>query len=88
MQHLRDIGSGASDGQSYFVEAPVPKQPKGTIRMRLEDVLKEATLEDAYAQGPDTINVPPSLSEATRNLRSPEKGSYQRQQDVPEARRR
>ena len=87
MQHMRDLGSGTGDGQSYFVEAPVRKQAKGKAKSRLEDALKEASLEDNTND--NSLNgdgkPQPLLSEDVLPSISLKQSSYQDQQDVPDA---
>jgi len=73
MQHMRDIGAGG--GESYFVEAPAPKN-KGKAKQTLEDALREASLEDKAGPLLDEDILP------SKNLR---KVTYQAQQDVPDA---
>ena len=83
MQHMRDLGGGLSDGQSYFVEAPVRSQGKGKARIKLEDALRAASLEDPgneISRGKDHLleaEILPSI-----DLK---KKTYQDQQDVPDA---
>ena len=75
MQHMRDMGSGS--GESYFVEAPTPKNKgKGKEQQSLEDALKESSLEDKAGPLLDEDILP------SKNLR---KVTYQAQQDVPDA---
>jgi protein LTV1 len=73
MQHMRDIGSGS--GESYFVEAPAPKN-KGKGKQTLEDALRNSSLEDRSGVVLDEDILP------SKNLR---KVTYQAQQDVPDA---
>lgn len=73
MQHMRDIGSGS--GESYFVEAPAPKN-KGKGKQTLEDALRDTSLEDKDGLGLDEEILP------SKNMR---KVTYQSQQDVPDA---
>lgn len=85
MQHMRDLGGAPSDshGQSYFVEAPVRKQGKGKARIKLEDALRAASLED---QGGEVGREKDQLVEEeilpSVDLK---KKTYQDQQDVPDA---
>lgn len=72
MQHMRDLGSGS--GESYFVEAPAPKN-KGKGKT-LEDALRDTSLEDRGGLLLDEEILP------SKNLR---KVTYQAQQDVPDA---
>jgi protein LTV1 len=75
MQHMRDIGSAG--GESYFVEAPAPKNNgKGKEKQSLEDALRESSLEDKAEPLLDEDILP------SKNLR---KVTYQAQQDVPDA---
>ena len=85
MQHLRDVGDGS--GEAHFVDSmPVKFQGKGKGKgkvMKLEDALREASLDDRDAQSEAGIqsvfddNV--SYMSATRRERN-----YQDQQDVPD----
>lgn len=82
MQHMRDLNGGKVNGGSYFVEAPTKKQGKTIEKVKLEDALRNASLEDATLGGgkaPALIddNILPS-----KNLK---KSTYQDQQDVPDA---
>ena len=75
MQHMRDLGSGV--GESYFVEAPAPKNKgRGKEKQSLEDALKESSLEDKSGLVLDEEILP------SKNLR---KVTYQAQQDFPDA---
>ncbi|OJD15508.1 hypothetical protein AJ78_04239 [Emergomyces pasteurianus Ep9510] len=78
MQHLRDLG-GSGGGQSHFVEA-TPVKGKGKTRsMRLEDALRETSLDDIDQFG--SIHQDDILSTASTYSRKP---TYQDQQDVPD----
>lgn len=87
MQHMRDLNGGTGNGQSYFVEAPTRKQGKGKAKMRLEDALKQASLNDEEAEGSSDPgggsrlllheDLPPS-----KDLK---KSTYQDQQDIPDS---
>ena len=83
MQHMRDLNGGSGNGQSYFVEAPAKKQGKVKAKIRLEDALKAATLDD---EGTTTGKEKEKLLDEdvlpSRDLR---KRTYQDQQDVPDA---
>lgn len=87
MQHMRDLGSGTGDGKSYFVEAPVKKQAKGKAKLRLEDALKEASLEDNTNKSSVSGDGKPQplLGEDVLPSKSLKQSSYQDQQDVPDA---
>ncbi|KAL8822616.1 MAG: hypothetical protein Q9191_006648, partial [Dirinaria sp. TL-2023a] len=86
MQHMRDLGSGTGDGQSYFVEAPVKKQAKGKAKLRLEDALKEASLEDSINNSSSNGDGKPQplFREDVLPSTSLKQTSYQDQQDVPD----
>jgi protein LTV1 len=73
MQHMRDLGSGSGD--SFFVEAPAPKN-KGKGKQTLEEALKNSSLEDRAVTLLDEEILP------SKNLR---KVTYQAQQDIPDA---
>ena len=85
MQHMRDLDGGRGDGQSYFVEAPVGKQGQGKARIKLEDALRAASLEDhgsEVSRGKGQLleeEILPSI-----DLKKKKK-TYQDQQDVPDA---
>ncbi|QSS59565.1 low-temperature viability protein ltv1 [Histoplasma capsulatum] len=79
MQHLRDLG-GDGSGQSHFVEA-TPVKGKGKIKgMRLEEALKETSLDDVEDLA--SVRHHDALSTASTYSR---KQTYQDQQDVPDA---
>ena len=59
MQHLRDLNSGS--GESYFVEAPATQQ-KGKAKLKLEDALREASLDDRAPSYQDQQDVPDVLA--------------------------
>ena len=83
MQHMRDLNGGSGDGQSYFVEAPAKKQGKGKTKIKLEDALRAATLEDgAQDAGKAKENLLDDDVLPSKDLR---KRTYQDQQDVPDA---
>ena len=84
MQHLRDFGGGS--GESHFVDAaPVKVQGKGKAKartMKLEDAIREATLEDEpedFASSTSALGDDISSSIASKRPRT-----YQDQQDVPD----
>ena len=88
MQHMRDLGGST---EAYFVEAPqtVKKQSKVEGKQKLEDALRETSLEDnARESSHEGVKISGSaaLLDAgilpSRNLRH---GTYQDQQDVPDA---
>jgi protein LTV1 len=88
MQHMRDLNGGNGESESYFIEAPAKKKagnPKGKVR--LEDALRETSLEDKVGEaraGIDSSIASKFLGEdilPSKNLR---KGTYQDQQDVPD----
>ena len=58
MQHLKDLNSGG--GESYFVEAP-SKPQKGKATLKLEDALREASLDDRVPSYQDQQDVPDEL---------------------------
>lgn len=83
MQHMRDLNGGSGDGQSYFVEAPAKKHAKGKTKIKLEDALRAATLEDgAKVAGKAKENL---LDEDVLPSKDLNKRTYQDQQDVPDA---
>lgn len=88
MQHMRDLGGST---EAYFVEAPqaVKKQNKGKGKQKLEDALREASLDDndgERSQGGVRLGGSTALLDAdilpSRTLRN---GTYQDQQDIPDA---
>jgi protein LTV1 len=76
MQHMRDLGEG---GGAYFVESAMPGQSKGKGKekpKRLEDALREMTVDDGQSvSGSELMS---SFSTSTRPR------TYQNQQDVPD----
>lgn len=84
MQHMRDLDGPRGDSQSYFVEAPVRKQGKGKARIKLEDALRAASLED---QGDELSREKGQLleEEILPSVDLKKKKTYQDQQDVPDA---
>ena len=81
MQHMRDLNRGGGDGESYFVEAPIRKQGKGKGKVKLEDALRDISLEDGACEK----GKPPQLLDEdllpSKNL---QKSTYQDQQDIPD----
>jgi protein LTV1 len=76
MQHMRDLGEG---GGAYFVESAMPGQSKGKGKekpKRLEDALREMTVDDG--QSVSGSEIMSSFSTSTRPR------TYQNQQDVPD----
>ena len=83
MQHMRDLDGARGDSQSYFVEAPVRKQGKGKARIKLEDALRAASLED---QGDEVSReMGQLLEEEILPSVDLKKKTYQDQQEVPDA---
>ncbi|KAE8382034.1 Low temperature viability protein [Aspergillus bertholletiae] len=82
MQHLRELGTGGGD--SYFVEAKSKDKGKGKVKgMRLEDALREATLDDTRSEyGPGSVYGSDMRSTASSYVRQ---ATYQDQQNVPDA---
>lgn len=84
MQHMRDLNDG--HGESYFIEAPAKRKGQGSKgKVRLEDALREASLDDkvsGYGNGSTQGSI---LFEddilPSKNVR---KGTYQDQQDIPD----
>ena len=89
MQHLRDLGNGAINGESYFVEASVKRKgEKGKQKMSLEDALREASISDLEGQKVTTNSAAgkgPLLSEDVLPSKNLTETTYQDQQDVPNA---
>lgn len=87
MQHLRELGTGSGD--SYFVEAKAEKGKGKAKAMKLEDALRQVSLDEGEAQS--TYNGGQSIygseygdirSTASSFVRKP---TYQDQQNVPDA---
>lgn len=87
MQHLRELGTGGGD--SYFVEAKAEKGKGKTKAMKLEDALRQVSLDEGDAQS--AYNGGQSIygseygdmrSTASSFIRKP---TYQDQQNVPDA---
>lgn len=87
MQHMRDLNGGTGNGQSYFVEAPTRKPGKGKAKMRLEDALKQASLndEDAASSSDPSGGSQPLLDEDLLPSKDLMKSTYQDQQDIPDS---
>lgn len=85
MQHLRELGTGGGD--SYFVEAK-PEKGKGKVKgLKLEDALRQVSLdEDAHSAfgGPSVSGSEYGDMRSTTSsyVRQP---TYQDQQNVPDA---
>ncbi|KAI9877605.1 MAG: hypothetical protein M1830_003313 [Pleopsidium flavum] len=88
MQHMKDLGGST---EAYFMEAPQveSKQKKGKGKQKLEDALRDASLEDEEnggVAGGVKLGGASELLDAdilpSRNLR---KGTYMDQQNVPDA---
>jgi protein LTV1 len=82
MQHLRDIGQAV--GESHFLDAaPVKVKGKGKAKtMKLEDALRESTLEDDEEYQDSGVSaMGDDLSTFSRSTRP---RTYQDQQDVPD----
>ncbi|KAJ5176957.1 uncharacterized protein N7482_002834 [Penicillium canariense] len=78
MQHLRDLGAGTGD--SYFVEAKAEKGKAKAKGMKLEDALRQVSLDESQsAYGSEYGDM---RSTATSYIR---KKTYQDQQNVPDA---
>ena len=84
MQHLRDVGEGGD--QTHFIDAaPVKVKGKGKAKMmKLEDALREATLNDDDDEAPDLVerSTQDGLSTFSRSTRQ---RTLESQQDVPDA---
>ncbi|KAJ5573649.1 uncharacterized protein N7459_008076 [Penicillium hispanicum] len=85
MQHLRELGTGSGD--SYFVEAKAEKGKGKSKGMKLEDALRQVSLdEDAQSAfgGPSAYGSEygDMRSTASSYVRQP---TYQDQQNVPDA---
>ena len=83
MQHMRDLNGGSGNGQSYYVEAPAKKQGKGKGKIKLEDALREISLDDSQSEVDRDGNI--LLDEDVLPLKDLQKRTYQDQQDVPDA---
>lgn len=82
MQHMRDLNGGDINGEGYFVEAPTRKQGKAKEKVKLEDALRDASLEDVtLGKG----KAQALLDEDILPSKSLKKSTYQDQQDVPDA---
>ena len=81
MQHMRDLNGGNRAGESYFVEAPTRKQGKGKEKVKLEDALRDASLDDA---ADEKGKVRQLLDEDILPPKTLRKSTYQDQQDVPD----
>ena len=86
MQHIRDLDSSESHGESCFIEAaPKAKDGKGKGKMSLEDALRQSSLQDEHSvslkEGGESQRMDSDVVPET-DLR---KMTYQDQQDVPDA---
>jgi protein LTV1 len=81
MQHLRDIGEGG--GEAHFLEAASVKvKGKGKAKMmKLEDALRESTLEEDEEYQGSVVSAGENLSTFSRSTKPL---TYQNQQDVPD----
>jgi protein LTV1 len=81
MQHLRDLGGGGGD--AHFLESALVKvKGKGKAKMmKLEDALRESTLEDDEEYQGSVVSAGDNLSTFSRSTRPL---TYQNQQDVPD----
>lgn len=81
MQHMRDLGGASGDGEAYFVEARVNKKTrKEKGKVRLEDALRETSLEDKMVEAKGVG----LLDEDVLPSKDLKKTTYQDQQDVPD----
>jgi protein LTV1 len=86
MQHLRELGTGS--GGAHFVEAaPAKSKGKGKA-MKLEDALKDISLDDSRSECPGgsvyNFELASTYAQSTASsyVRKP---TYQDQQDIPDA---
>lgn len=84
LQHLRDIGQ---DSQAEWIEAPVKssKEKKGKEKQKLEDALREASIQDEASSSQSSGPRPLLLDEDVLPNVSLRTLTYQDQQDVPDA---
>lgn len=84
MQHMRDLNVG--HGESYFIEASAKRKghdSKGKVR--LEDALRETSLDDEVSEvGNDPIKRSILLEDEILPSKYFRKGTYQDQQDIPD----
>ncbi|KIV77323.1 hypothetical protein PV11_09127 [Exophiala sideris] len=76
MQHLREIGEGG--GEAHFVEAPSAKGKGKAKTMKLEDALREVSLDDHDDRSVAGSEMLSTFSTSTRPR------TYQKQQEVPD----
>lgn len=85
MQHIKDLNAGSGNGESFFVEAKdTNKERRGKTRMNLEEALRQSSIRDGKPL-PDGSTAQNLLGEdvlPSKDLRS---GTYQDQQDTPDA---
>ena len=85
MQHMRDLNGGNESGDSYFVEAPAKKEKgKGKEKVKLEDALRAASLEDSKSEVGAGQNGVQLLDDDILPSKILKKTTYQDQQDVPD----
>ncbi|KAI9807291.1 MAG: hypothetical protein M1833_000034 [Piccolia ochrophora] len=85
MQHMRDLGAST---EGCFVEAAQPssRQKKAKGKQKLEDALREAHLDEGSDDGGVKLGTAtPLLEEEVLPQQALRKGTYQDQQDVPDA---
>lgn len=84
MQHMRDLNAG--NGESYFIEAPVKRKGQDSKgKIRLEDALRETSLEDKVSEaGSDLTQGAALLEDEILPSKYLRKGTYQDQQDIPD----
>lgn len=88
MQHLRELGTGG--GNSYFVEAAREKGKSKAKPMKLEDALRDVSLDDSQSQaggsasmyGSEYAGTDYAPSSTASYMRKP---TYQDQQNIPDA---
>ncbi|MCJ1485422.1 hypothetical protein MMC06_005596 [Schaereria dolodes] len=88
MQHMRDLNGGDGNVESYFLDAPVSqKDAKGKRRIKLEDALRNTSLEDTISES----GVKETGEKAEQLLdddilpsKALKKTTYQDQQDIPD----
>ncbi|KAL6712802.1 Protein ltv1 [Lecanora helva] len=87
MQHIRDLNAGGASGETFFVEATKPKKEgKGKTKLSLEEALRKSSLRDQQGDTNESATEKSQLlDDAILPSKGFKKGSYQDQQDVPDA---
>ena len=81
MQHLKELGTGS--GNSVFIEAK-PEKGKGKKSVKLEDAIRDFSLDDSRSQLGGSASVYGSEYAYSTVSTKSQRPTYQTQQDVPD----